>query len=78
MIRLTTKSDLKNLEKNNIHPLIKRYLTDYLEQMLMRFNTDNISKYGSIVFLFTWTQATRRKFSTDDGTSPADITEKRL
>lgn len=51
MIQLHTMEDLTQLEDKQIHPLIKKYLDDYLRHMLSEFFVTDISDYGSIFYL---------------------------
>ena len=51
MIQLHTIEDLTQVKDKQIHPLIKRYLADYLGHMLSEFLVTDISDYGSIFYL---------------------------
>ena len=51
MIEITCMSDIEKLNKLNIPIVFKNYIQDYLSEMLLRFNCDNISNLGSIFVL---------------------------
>ena len=84
MLSINNKNDLIKLETMNTHPLIKRYLKDYLNQMMFRFQTEDISEYGNIVYLETLAEAELYKdeqpdfvtrIALNDGISAVDISQ---
>ena len=50
MIELTCKKDIEKLNKPNISYEFKKYIEDYLNEMLLRFDCDNLN-LGSIFVL---------------------------
>lgn len=50
MIELTCKKDIEKLNKPNIPYEFKKYIEDYLNEMLLRFDCDNLN-LGSIFVL---------------------------
>lgn len=62
MIKLQNENDLSVLSEKHIHPLICRYLHDYLKQMLLSFRCDDISEYGSIFYLENISDCKQYKF----------------
>ena len=51
MIEITCMNDIENLNKPNIPFVFKKYIEDYLNEMLLRFDCDNLSNLGSIFVL---------------------------
>ena len=51
MIKITCMDDIEKLNNPNIHCIFKRYVEDYLKEMLLRFDCDNLSNLGSIIVL---------------------------
>lgn len=51
MIEITCMSDIVKLNNPNIHYIYKSYIEDYLKEMLLRFDCDNLSNLGSIFVL---------------------------
>ena len=51
MIEITCMSDIEKLNKPNIPIMFKNYIQDYLSEMLLRFDRDNLSNLGSIFVL---------------------------
>lgn len=51
MIEITCMSDIEKLNKPNIPIVFKKYIQDYLCEMLSRFDCDNLSNFGSIFVL---------------------------
>lgn len=51
MIEITCMDDIEKLNTPNIHCIFKRYVEDYLKEMLLRFDCDNLSNLGSIFVL---------------------------
>ena len=51
MIEITCMSDIEKLNKPNIPIMFKNYIQDYLSEMLLRFDCDNLSNLGSIFVL---------------------------
>ena len=51
MIEITCMNDIEKLNKPNIPCVFKKYIEDYLNEMLLRFDCDNLSNLGSIFVL---------------------------
>lgn len=51
MIEVSCMSDIEKLNKPNIPTELKKYIEDYLSEMLLRFECDNLSNFGSIFVL---------------------------
>ena len=51
MIEITCMSDIEKLNKPNIPTVFKKYIEDYLSEMLLRFDCDNLSNFGSIFLI---------------------------
>ena len=51
MIEITCMSDIEKLNKPNIPIMFKNYIQDYLSEMLLRFDCDELSNFGSIFVL---------------------------
>ena len=51
MIEITCMSDIVKLNKPNIPIVFKKYIQDYLCEMLSRFDCDNLSNFGSILLI---------------------------
>lgn len=51
MIEITCMNDIEKLNNPNIHYIYKSYIEDYLKEMLLRFDCDNLSNLGSIFVL---------------------------
>ncbi len=51
MIEITCMSDIEKLNKPNIPAELKKYIEDYLCEMLSRFDCDNLSNFGSIFLI---------------------------
>ncbi len=51
MITITCKKDIEKLNKPNIPAELKKYIEDYLCEMLSRFDCDNLSNFGSIFLI---------------------------
>lgn len=50
MIKITCKKDIEKLNKPDIACVFKKYIEDYLNEMLLRFDC-NLSNFGSIFVL---------------------------
>lgn len=51
MITITCKNDIEKLNKPNIPTIFKKYIYDYLSEMLLRFDCENLSSFGSIFLI---------------------------
>ena len=51
MIEITRMNDTEKLNTPNIHNKYKSYIEDYLKEMLLRFDCDELSNFGSIFVL---------------------------
>ncbi len=51
MITINCKTDIQKLNKPDIPCVFKSYIDDYLKEMLLRFDCDNLSNFGSIFVL---------------------------
>jgi len=51
MITITCKNDIEKLNKPNIPSGFKIYIEQYLNEMLLRFDCDNLLNFGSIFVL---------------------------
>jgi hypothetical protein len=43
--------DIEKLNKTNIPTDLKKYIEDYLSEMLLRFDCENLSSFGSIFLI---------------------------
>ena len=43
--------DIEKLNKTNIPTDLKKYIEDYLREMLLRFDCENLSSFGSIFLI---------------------------
>lgn len=51
MIKIIHKSDLDGLEKLKIPDVLRKYINDYYNEMLLRFESENLDGLGSIFVL---------------------------
>ena len=51
MIEITCMSDIVKLNNPNIPTVFKKYIEDYLSEMLLRFDCENLSSFGSIFLI---------------------------
>lgn len=51
MITITCKKDIEKFNKPDIPFVFKKYIESYLDEMLRRFECNDLSKFGSIFFL---------------------------
>ena len=51
MIEITCMGDIEKLNKTNIPTDLKKYIEDYLREMLLRFDCENLSSFGSIFLI---------------------------
>ena len=58
MIQLLRKTDLSQIEETDLHPLAAKHLRDYFTHMLARFDCEDLSRYGGILFMKTAEECT--------------------
>lgn len=51
MIEITCMNDIEKLNKPDIPTVLKKYIEDYLSEMLLRFECNNLSNFGSIFLI---------------------------
>lgn len=51
MIKITNKSNLDGLEKLKIPDVLRKYIKDYYNEMLLRFESESLDGLGSIFVL---------------------------
>ena len=51
MIKIIHKSDLNELEKLKIPNVLRKYINEYFEEMLLRFESESLKNFGSIFVL---------------------------
>ena len=51
MIKITNKSNLDGLEKLKIPDVVRKYIKDYYNEMLLRFESESLDGLGSIFVL---------------------------
>ncbi len=51
MITITCKNDIEKLNKPNIPCVFKKYIEEYLNELLLRFECNDLSKFGKIFVL---------------------------
>ena len=51
MIKIGCKSDLDGLEKLKIPDVLRKYIRDYYNEMLLRFESESLKNFGSIFVL---------------------------
>ena len=51
MIKIINKSNLDGLEKLKIPDVLRRYINEYFEEMLLRFESESLKNFGSIFVL---------------------------
>lgn len=51
MIEIVCKNDIGKLNKPDIPCVFKKYIEEYLNEMLLRFECNNLSNFGSIFVL---------------------------
>lgn len=51
MIEITCKKDIEKLNKTDISCVFKTHIEKYLDEMLLRFDCENLSDFGSIFVL---------------------------
>ena len=51
MIKITCKKDIEKLNTPDFPCAFKKYIENYLNEMLLRFDCDNLSNFGSIFVL---------------------------
>ena len=51
LITITCKNDIEKLNKPNIPTIFKKYIYDYFSEMLLRFDCENLSSFGSIFLI---------------------------
>lgn len=51
VITINCKTDIQKLNKPDIPCVFKNYVDDYLKEMLLRFDCDELSNFGSIFVL---------------------------
>lgn len=57
MYKFTKRSDLEKMLETDMDPLIYGHISRYLDHMLKEFNCDDISEYGTIVYLDSFDDA---------------------
>ena len=51
MIKIINKSDLRELEKLKIPDVLRKYIRDYYNEMLLRSESESLKNFGSIFVL---------------------------
>ena len=51
MIKIVCKSDLDGLGKMKIPDVLRKYIRDYYNEMLLRFESESLKNFGSIFVL---------------------------
>ncbi len=57
MYKFTKKADLERVRETDIDVLVFGHISRYLDHMLKEFNCDDISEYGTIVYLDSFDDA---------------------